>query len=431
MVRASGNAVARLVGNGRYVLGEQLGAGGMGIVYAAEDLVQTERVAIKVAASDRLATSVIAEHMAREVRAGRATHHPNVVGVREGGIDNGQPFVVMELATGATLSAHAARERLSIARIAAIVDQILAGLGAIHAAGFVHGDMKSDNVLVTCDGVDRVKIIDLGLACEHAMRAPTAGERVVSGTPHYVAPELARGAGKAIGSDLYAVGVILYELLTGTPPFGGTDAVDILRKQVEEAIIPPSQRAPQLVLPLALESVVLRALDKDPRDRFASAAEFRAALQDATVDPCDAPISPHPFSSTAPTSEWTRPELPPSRVRALGTKQPANRPRTPHLVVEAALDATRALIAAHRLAAARSELEAALRVLDGDDSCDRVAWRLLLPLSAICDSLREPSRARRLARLALDSAARAGSDVGRRRAKALIERLVGRSRVLA
>jgi len=425
--------MARLLGNGRYVLGEQLGVGGMGAVYAAEDLARTERVAIKLAHDEHIAADLIAMHMGRELRAGRATHHPNVVSIVDGGCEAGQSFVVMELASGRSLGTLAA-EGLSVRRVSAIVDQILAGLEAIHRAGYIHGDLKTDNVLVAHaeDGSDLVKIIDLGLACEHGS-AHVDGDHVISGTPQYLAPEIALGVPKTVASDLYAVGVILYELLTGTTPFGGGAIFEILRKHVEDEVMPPSLRSPELKLSIAMERVVLRALQKEPRERFASAAEFRAALRAASSISLDAAITTAAFSTTDPTLEWTRLELPPPRPRALGTNPPAPAPSgcNPLVIVEASLDAARAHLAVRRFSAARDELEAALRLLEDDASGDRVAWRLLLALSAICDKLRDPVRARRLARLALDGAARADSEIGRRRAKALMERFAGRTSALS
>jgi serine/threonine protein kinase len=432
MPRAPQGSVVRFIGNGRYVLGAKLGVGGMGVVYVAEDLARTERVAIKVAHGGRVAVDVAAEHMVRELRAGRAMVHPNVVRVLDGGSEAGRPFVVMELAPGDTLDVVAAEQRLSIRRAAAIVDQVLAGLAAIHDAGYVHGDLKTSNILVArgARGADAVTIIDLGLAREQTAVTTSVicGERVVSGTPQYLAPEVVRGEAKTVASELYAVGAILYELLTGTPPFNGDTILEILRKQVEGEIMPPSLRSPALKLSLALERVVLRALHKDPRERYASAAELRAALRAAIAQSRDALIASRVFSTTGPTMQWTRPELPPlPRVHGTEWRVVTTSARDPHVVVEAALDATRALVEAHRLGDARDKLETELRTLEQNLGGDRIAWRLLLPLAAICDSLREPTRARRTARVALDCAARAGSELGRRRAKALLERFGDRA----
>jgi serine/threonine-protein kinase len=416
--------MARFVGKGRYVVGEEIGNGGMGVVYAAEDLARTERVAIKVAHGDLSGDGFVLEHMARELRAGLATHHPNVVSVLDGGLEDGRPFVVMELAAGRKLTGLLSQGRLSVHRVITIIDQILAGLAAIHHAGYLHGDLKTDNVLVVgADGEDRVKIIDLGLACEQGGgMAAIDDARMISGTPDYLAPEVVLGGAKTIASDVYAVGVILYELLTGTPPFASSSVHEILRKQVDDEVIPPSLRSPELSLAIALERVVLRSLRKAPCERFPSATAFRSALTAAMRDTRDIPIANRSFSTTAPTMEWIHPDHP--LPRAHGTSPPPV--RDPHVVVDAALDTTRALVAEHHLPEARAELEAALRMIEGDASADRLAWRLLLSLAGICDALHDPRRARQLARLALACASRNGCEDGRRRAKALIARFAGR-----
>ena len=300
--------MTRFMGRGRYVLGEQLGVGGMGAVYEAEDLARTERVAIKVAHAEQIPAEVVAIHMARELRIGRATRHPNLVSVLDGGTEAGQPFIVMELAAGQSLGVLAA-EGLPVRRIAAIVDQVLAALEALHEAGFVHGDVKTDNVLVSCDGTDFVKVIDLGLACEQGYVAD-GDERVISGTPQYLAPECVQGGAKTVASELYAVGVILYELLTGMSPFAGGTFAEILSRQIEDEIMSPSQRCPELRLALSLERVVMRALERDPNARFASAAEFRAALREAAASSLHQSVRAPAFSTTSPTLAWTRPELP-------------------------------------------------------------------------------------------------------------------------
>jgi len=304
--------MTRFMGRGRYVLGEQLGVGGMGAVYEAEDLSRTERVAIKVAHAEQIPAEVVATHMARELRIGRATRHPNLVSVLDGGTETGQPFIVMELAAGQSLGVLAA-EGLSVRRIAAIVDQVLAALEALHEAGFVHGDVKTDNVLVSCDGTDFVKVIDLGLACEQGYLAD-GDERVISGTPQYLAPECVQGGAKTVASELYAVGVILYELLTGMSPFAGGTLAEILSRQIEDEIVSPSQRCPELRLALSLERVVMRALERDPNARFASAAEFRAALREAAASSLHLSGRASAFSTTSPTLGWTRPELPHARA---------------------------------------------------------------------------------------------------------------------
>jgi serine/threonine protein kinase len=404
--------MGRIFGGGRYVVGDAIGVGGMGIVYEAEDLVRTERVAIKVLHPDHSPTGTAADLMAQELRLGRAIHSPNVVAVLDGGTDHGRPFIAMQLVCGRPLDVVMRDDALSLDRVMAMFDQILAGLDAVHAAGYVHGDIKADNVLV--DGSDRVTIIDLGLACEPNV----ARAGVISGTPEYLAPEVVRGGAKTVASDIYAVGTVLYELLTGTTPFGGGSVDEVLRRQVSDDVVPPSQRAPDLRLPLALENVVLRALASRPEARFASVNELREAIAVAMrTNPTDIVVVPRTFSTT--TQTWTRVELP--RRLAAGTRPPGM--SSHQNLVQAALDSARTHIAAHRLASARDDLQAALDLVDGEREYAGESWRLLLALASVTERLRDRPRARHLARFALDSASRASSDLGRQRAKALLERL--------
>ena len=316
--------MTRFLSNGRYALGKQLGVGGMGAVYDGADLALTDRVAIKVAHDDHLGADIIARYMANELRAGRAIRHPNVVAILDGGSDASGSFIVMKRAWGIGLNVLCTQERFSVRRVAGIIDQLLAGLAAIHDAGFAHGDLKSDNVLVErrADGTDRVTIIDLGLASPLGTPAnDNDEERCISGTPYYLAPELVLGGTKTVASDLYAVGVILYELLTGSLPFTGGSMLEILRKHIEDDVVPPSLRAPELDLGLALERVVLRALAKRPGERYATARDLRAALRGAVRVSRDA-LTVSPISATpARTDEHTRPDLPP-RPRAVGTNPP-------------------------------------------------------------------------------------------------------------
>lgn len=415
---------------GRYVVGDRIGVGGMGVVHDAEDLARTERVAIKLLQDMHLTDVTAAAHMEREARIGQACRHTNVVTVLDGGRMDGRPFVVMEYVAGQPLGKLAAESSFSIHRALTLVEQILEGVGAIHRAGFVHGDLKSDNVLVsrTRDGVEVAKIIDFGLAREaDSRRDEHDTATTISGTPDYVAPELVEGGAKTIASDLYAVGVILYELLTGATPFGGDTSSEVLRRHVEDDVVPPSLRRPELRISLALERVVMRALDKCPASRYSDAAAFASALRaaGATVPKEDASFE---LVSRAPTQEWTRPDLPVSPL-ALGTYPP--RSREPAQLIAVALDIAQKRIAEHRPAAAARELEAALDLIDGRTSDVPGAWRVLLPLAAVYDRLGDPQRARRTARLALDRAIRVGSALGRRRAKALIARFAGRTRTLA
>jgi serine/threonine-protein kinase len=294
---------------GRYLLGSILGAGGMGVVYRAIDQERGSEVAIKLLHPRHASNPRATQRLGAEGRAGSCVHHPNVVAVLDTGTaTNGTPFIVMELVRGQSLDQLIQTAgQLPLRRVAAIGGQILAGLQALHAAGFVHGDVKSGNVLVdSAGGGDAIKLIDLGLARSPDEVDPARG-RVASGTPEYMAPEVIRGEGAVPLSDLYAAGVVCYQLLTGTTPFEGGTAREILRRQLDDVVVPPSLRAADRNIPIALDRVVMRALKKEPSERYASAAAFAHALVAATpiIEPAATPGKVRSvFSTSAPTKEW-------------------------------------------------------------------------------------------------------------------------------
>ncbi len=230
---------------------------------------------------------------------------PNVASVFERGeTAEGLPYLVMEHVHGLPLSVH---RRRSLRSCVLIVRQVLEGLALMHASGIVYGDVKSDNVLVErmARGLDVAKLIDLGLAsvaidgdCE------PSGEVTMFGTPEYMAPELFRGHRATPSSDLYAVGCVLYEVITGTTPFAGRTMSHVTARHLDDAVVPPSLRCPDLAIPPILDRIVMRALEKDPLDRFDSARGFASAL--AIVIPCldDASRRPLRFSATAVTLDW-------------------------------------------------------------------------------------------------------------------------------
>jgi serine/threonine-protein kinase len=299
---------------GRYLVQEILGIGGMGIVHRAEDLERGRAVAIKLLRPPHAGIEAAAPRPGAERLAGGSVHHPNVVSVSDAGAaDDGTPFLVMELVAGMPLDELIHREGpLELRRATAITRQILAGLQALHDAGFVHGDVKSANVLVDITCGDAAKLIDLGLARTPEPRDP-AGERLASGTPEYMAPEVVRGDGTVPASDLYATGVVLYQLLTGTTPFEGGTWREILRRQLDDAVVPPSLRCPDRTIPDELERAVMIALEKDPAARHASATAFAEALAAATprIEPPHAPSGARLlFSTEAPTQEFCSRDLP-------------------------------------------------------------------------------------------------------------------------
>ncbi|MCE9572907.1 MAG: serine/threonine protein kinase, partial [Deltaproteobacteria bacterium] len=272
----------------KYILRALLGDGGMGVVFCAEQPTLERTVAIKLLHRELVADPTIVRRFRDEARAASQLHHPNVVAVIDfGETDDGTPFLVMEHVRGTSLTRIVqATGPLAIRRAAGLVRQILAALDEAHGARVVHGDVKCDNVLVEQlhDGVELVKMVDFGLArCgSDATLSAADGAMVVAGTPEYMAPELIAGGGVTVATDLYATGVILYELVTGSTPFAGGAAGAIMTRHQRDAVVPPSLRRPDRVVAIELERVMMRALAKDPTERYPSASAFATALTAAT-----------------------------------------------------------------------------------------------------------------------------------------------------
>lgn len=291
--------VACWPGGMRYRLETQIGVGGMGVVYAATDEVTGGRFAVKLLRHDRREPSAV-RRFRDEATAGRTVRHPNLVHVVDSGELDGTPYLVMDLVEGEPLGkVLRTRGVLSLRRALAVTRQVLDALAALHDAGFAHGDVKSDNIIV--HGDDAITLIDLGLA--HVEGMPVAENRAtISGTPDYMAPELAYGEAPTACSDLYAVGCLLYELVTGSTPFAGGHAQDILRRQLRDPVVPPQLRCPDRTIPPAVERVIMHALTKAPQLRFSTARAFASALVIASRSFDDEPALPYALGSTeAPT----------------------------------------------------------------------------------------------------------------------------------
>lgn len=258
----------------RYEIGHLVGAGGMGVVYRAFDRVTRTEVVVKFLREELLGESVMRARFASEVRAVERLGHPNLPRFVDGGAD----FLVMKPAPGCPLGiAIEDTGAFALARVATIGDQLLRALAHAHARDVVHADVKSDNVLLDIAGGDRVTLIDFGVA--RLLDEPLAIiDPMLSGTPDYMAPEVILGRAPGPSADVYAVGVILYELLTGTTPFGGGTSSEIMTRHVDARVEPPSSRRPDRRIPIALEHLIMRALAKEPWLRFPSALAFAAAL---------------------------------------------------------------------------------------------------------------------------------------------------------
>jgi serine/threonine-protein kinase len=266
--------------NGRYAIEKRVGEGGMAYVYRAVDRETGRLVAIKVLMA-RLATDLESvARLKREAQLSLKLNHPNVCGILAYGESAGLPFLVMPFLAGESLSKREARGPMPPARALPILTQLCLGLQHAHEQGVLHRDLKPENVmLVTEGGQERAVVMDFGLAKEQIMgpelnRLTATG--IVLGTPEFMSPEQIRGRQLDARSDIYALGVLAFELLTTELPFVGTNAQETMLNHLTGR--PRRLRSVVPSAPEALDLAVDRALRVDPAERFASMAEFGAAL---------------------------------------------------------------------------------------------------------------------------------------------------------
>src|SRR2546422_1675550 len=300
--------------DGRYRILRKLGTGGMANVYLAEDEVLGRRVAIKILNDRHAGDDQFVERFRREAKNAASLSHPNIVSIYDRGEAEGTYYIAMEYLDGRSL------KELIVARgpapIHLAVDyarQILAAIRFAHRHGIVHRDIKPHNVLV--DGEGRLKVTDFGIARAGASQMTEAGS--IIGTAQYLSPEQAKGAPVDQTSDLYSVGVVLYELLTGVVPFSGDTPVEIAMKHLSTIPEPPS--AKRADVPRDLDLVVMRALAKDPAERYQSAEEMDAdlrrinrgvAISPVTEEAATAIISRPPPAAVTEITRTPRPPVP-------------------------------------------------------------------------------------------------------------------------
>jgi len=253
---------------GRYFIEAELGKGGMGIVYRSLDLLLDRSVAVKVLSSTNLGSEG-RTRLLNEAQAAAKLNHPNIVTIFDAGEVEKVPFIVMELVNGQSL--HEYRPE-SLEEITQIARQILAALGHAHTHKIIHRDLKPENILITSEGV--VKLMDFGLARSLASRI--SSEVLIVGTVYYLAPEMALGNPYDGRVDLYALGVILYELTTQRLPFSADDPISVISQHLYAPVVPPTTYNPSI--PSALEGIILQLLIKDPDERPASASEVLKAF---------------------------------------------------------------------------------------------------------------------------------------------------------
>lgn len=270
----------------RYEVGRLLGRGGMAEIYEGYDLLLSRHVAIKLLPRDRGDSAELGKGLQREAKAAALLSHPNVVAVHDVGLDPDAVFIVMEYLDGETLQELIARDGpLAPHRAMTIAASVCAALEAAHAQGLVHRDITPSNVMVCREG--HVKVMDFGIAYL-AGGDTTVGSGQVLGTAAYLSPEQAQGRVLDGRSDIYSLGCCLYQMLTGTVPFNGPNAIEVAGQHVRERPLEP--RALEPGIPPDLESVVLRAMAKQPSGRYQSAAQMKAALDG--VWPGSSPVSP-------------------------------------------------------------------------------------------------------------------------------------------
>src|SRR2546426_9032327 len=259
--------------DGRYMVVRKLGTGGMANVYLAEDEVLGRRVAIKILNDRHAGDDQFVERFRREAKNAASLSHPNIVSIYDRGEAEGTYYIAMEYLSGRSLKELIVSRGPTPIRIAIdYTRQMLAALGFAHRHGIVHRDIKPHNVVVDADG--RLKVTDFGIARSGASQMTEVGS--IIGTAQYLSPEQARGSPVDQRSDVYSVGIVLYEMLTGTVPFTGDTPLEIAMKHLSATPEPPSAKRPDV--PRELDMVVLRALAKDPEHRYATAAEMEADL---------------------------------------------------------------------------------------------------------------------------------------------------------
>jgi eukaryotic-like serine/threonine-protein kinase len=264
--------------DGRYRIVRRIGTGGMADVWLAEDTHLQREVALKVLNQRFAQDREFVERFRREAEAAARLQHPNIVSVYDRGEYEGSYYIAMRYVEGATLKELIDRG-LNPAEAAGLVRQVLEAAGFAHRHGIVHRDLKPQNVIVDEEG--KAVVTDFGIARAGVSEITQTGS--VMGTPQYLSPEQAQGHEVTSVSDIYSIGVILYEALTGRVPFEGESAVAVAMKQVSETPQRPSSINPRVTPPL--DAAVMRALEKDPGERFQSADAFIAALDAAMKDP--------------------------------------------------------------------------------------------------------------------------------------------------
>ena len=261
--------------NNRYQITERIGIGGMAEVYRAQDNVLGRLVAVKVMLPQYAADESFTQRFKQEAASAANLQSPYIVNVYDWGQDEGTYYIVMEYVRGSDLkTAINQRGAINQRKVAEIGSQVCQALSVAHGLDIIHRDIKPQNIMVQPDG--NVKVMDFGIArAKNSTKEQTSS---VLGTAHYISPEQAQGKELTAASDIYSLGIVLYESATGKLPFDGPDAVSVAMKQVQDEPVPPRELNPEI--DLSLEAIILKAMSKNPMERFATAKDMRSALND-------------------------------------------------------------------------------------------------------------------------------------------------------
>jgi serine/threonine-protein kinase len=259
---------------GDYEIVAKLGAGGLGVVYEAQHVISQRREALKFLLPEQLGTADMVERFRREIQTLAALNHVNIAALHNAFYHDDHLVMVMELIHGETLRNYRLKNSIPVPRVLDLTIQILNALDYAHRLGVVHRDIKPANVMITGNGA--VKLLDFGIAITQQASELTLTGYLV-GSLHFMSPEQVSGKRATPQSDIYSVGVTLYELLTGVLPIKGDGNFEIMAGHITQIPTPPHHVTPQV--PLAISNAVMRALEKDPGRRFSSAEEFVHALQ--------------------------------------------------------------------------------------------------------------------------------------------------------
>ncbi len=274
-----GNVKNGIFLGGRYEVLSKVGAGGMADVYKGRDTMLNRYVAVKVLKKEYREDEDFVRKFRSEAQAAAGLLNPNIVNVYDVGEDRGLYYMVMELVDGITLKDYIEKKgRLSHKEVISIAIQMCNGIGAAHAAGIIHRDIKPQNIIISRDG--KVKVTDFGIA--KAVTSNTISSNAM-GSVHYTSPEQARGGYSDAKSDIYSIGITLFEMVTGQVPFDGDSTVSVAIKHLQEEVTPPSEIVPGI--PYSLEQIILKCTQKNGERRYASTAALVQDMKRSLVDP--------------------------------------------------------------------------------------------------------------------------------------------------